>query len=150
MQIQSGGRGVVGGVVQVALLLRVCNRFESYIKTESGAQIGRVKERESVRERELGRKAIWQFVMDSRKKVRLTDLGAHKICRQVKQRMSNKSNGYLMMATLAPLSTATSTPTVNWPPSGAAGAIKFKQTKGREAVYSVFCVTSESFGACQN
>lgn len=55
-----------------------------------------------------------------------------------------------MMATLAPLSTATSTPTVNCPPSGAAGAIKFKQTKGREAIYSVFCVTSESFGACQN
>lgn len=140
--------GVVGGVVQVALLLRVCNRFESYIKTESGARIGRAKERKE--ERELGRKAIWQFVMDSRKKVRLTDLGAHKICRQVKQRMSNKSNGYLMMATLAPLSTATSTPTVNCPPSGAAGAIKFKQTKGREAVYSVFSVTSESFGACQN
>lgn len=69
--------------------------------------------------------------MDSRKKVRLTDLGAHKICRQVKQRMSNKSNGYLMMATLAPLSTATSTPTVNWPPSGAAGAIKFKQKEER-------------------
>lgn len=40
-----GGRGVVGGAVQVALLLRVCNRFESYIKTESGARMGRAKER---------------------------------------------------------------------------------------------------------
>lgn len=61
MQRQSGGRGVVGGVVQVALLLRVCNRFESYIKTESGAQIGRAKERESEKERERENWDVKQF-----------------------------------------------------------------------------------------
>lgn len=43
--MQSSG-GTVGGVVQVALLLRVCNRFESYIKTESGAKIEKERERE--------------------------------------------------------------------------------------------------------